>query len=59
MTLEEACLILSIQDKTQLKKDFILKRYDEAFIPTKDLSPYMADKIEGAKSTLMEELNLR
>ena len=58
MTIEEACLILNITDKSQLNKDYIMARYNSSYDATKAVSPFVADRIEGAKETLMEELNL-
>lgn len=58
MTLEEACLILQITSQSDLKKDTIKEKYLRSIHATKLLSPYLADRIEGAKNRLWEELNL-
>ncbi len=56
MTLEEACLILGIKDKTQLNKEFVLQRHKEFYEPTKGISTYLADRIDGAAETILTEL---
>lgn len=57
MSLEEACLILRIEKREQLKKEFIMDRFSGSFYRTKVISPYLAERMEDAKSTLLAEID--
>lgn len=57
MTLEEACLILNIKCKDDFREDFIDSQFDKWYDPTKQISPYLADRIEAAYTRLKEEMN--
>ena len=56
MTLEEACLILNVTDKTKLNRAYIDEQFNLRYIPTKVLSVYLADRLESARDVLLEEL---
>lgn len=57
MTVNEACLILDIRNSHEMNPEYIKKRFDTFHSPTKEISPYLADRFESARDKLYEELN--
>ena len=57
MTLEEACLILSIKEKNEFKEDFIDSQFMKSHGQTIPISNYLADRIEAAHARLKEEFH--
>lgn len=56
ITLEESCLILNVRSKDDFTQAFIDAQYDKWITQTKDISPYLADRIDAAYWRLKEEL---
>lgn len=57
MTLNEACLILEIRNKQEMNPEYIKKKYEMFYGPTKEVSPYLAERFSGARDKLFLELN--
>ena len=55
LTLEEACLIMGITSPEKFNKEQIQRNYELSYHATKLKSPYLAERIEDARSRLMEE----
>lgn len=57
ITLEESCLILDIKNKNDLTNEHIETQFNKWYAPTKEISPYLADRIEAAYWRLKDEIN--
>lgn len=57
ITLEESCLILQVRNKDELTNEYIDNQFNKWYTKTKEISPYLSDRIEAAYERLKEEIN--
>lgn len=57
ITLEESCLIMNVRRREELTDEFIDAQYSQWHSQTKEISPYLADRIEAAYGRLKDELH--
>ena len=50
-------MILNVTDKSKLSKSYIDEQFNLRYQPTKALSEYLAERLEGAREVLLEELS--
>lgn len=55
MTLEEACLILNIKGKEEFNEPTVNEKYASVVHRTREISPYLSDRIDGARNRILEE----